>query len=172
MTEPSEKSIGKAMIIAAWLLLLGLLTLFFNNLLDEQYNPNQNLQTGITDQGVREIRLLQNRAGHYVTPGEINRHEVVFLLDTGATTISIPQEIANRIGLQRGAPMRVNTANGTIVVYNTRLDDVRMGDIQLRNVSANINPHMQGEGILMGMNVLKNLELIQRDNTLTIRQYP
>jgi len=172
MADASEKSIGKAMIIAAWLLLLVLLTFFFNDLLDNQHNPNQNLQSRIDDQGIREIRLLQNRAGHYVTPGEINRQEVVFLLDTGATTISIPETVANRIGLRRGAPMRVSTANGTIVVYNTRLESVKMGDIQISNVSANINPYMDGEGILMGMNVLKNLELVQRDNTLTIRQYP
>lgn len=172
MANPSEKSIGKGMIIVAWLLLLGLLTLYFNDLLDKQNNPNQNLQSRVDQQGVREIRLLQNRGGHYVAPGEINHYEVVFLLDTGATTISIPEAVADRIGLKRGIPVRVNTANGTIEVYTTRLQVVTMGDIQINNVSATINPYMQGDDILMGMNVLKNLELIQRDNSLTIRQYP
>lgn len=163
---------GKGMIILAWLLLLGLLTLFFSNLLDKQHNPNSDLQSHIGATGTKEVQLLRNRAGHYVASGEINGSKVIFFLDTGATTISIPGEVAKRLNLQAGYAMSVQTANGTVQVYSTRLKQVRLGSIELFDVDANINPHMQGEEILLGMNVLKKLELIQKGNTLTIRQYP
>ncbi len=172
MSEHQSKSIGKGMIIAAWLIVLGMLTLFFNKVLEKQYNPNQSLQSSIDASGTREIKLLRNRGGHYVTPGEINQQKVVFMLDTGATTISIPANIADRIGLEKGYAFNVSTANGTVQVYSTQLQQVKMGDIMLEKVSASINPHMQGDEILMGMNVLKKLEMIQRGDTLTLRQYP
>lgn len=163
---------GKGMIILAWLLLLGLLTLFFSKLLDQQHNPNSDLQNRIDTTGTREVQLLRNRAGHYVASGEINGSSVIFFLDTGATTISIPGKVAKRLGLKAGYAMNVQTANGTVQVYSTRLKQVRLGGIEIFDVAANINPHMQGEEILLGMNVLKKLELIQKGDTLTIRQYP
>ena len=172
MSQDHSKSIGKGMIIAAWLIVLGLLTVFFNNLLEKQHNPNQDLQGRILDSGTREVQLIRNRAGHYVTPGEINQHKVTFMLDTGATNVSIPEKIANRMGLQKGYPLSVNTANGVIQVYSTRLQELRIADIVLHDISANINPYMDDEGVLLGMNVLKKLELIQRGETLTLRQYP
>ena len=172
MSEHQNKSMGKGMIITAWIIALGMLTLFFNKVLEKQYNPNQSLQSSINASGIREIKLLRNRGGHYVTPGEINQQKVVFMLDTGATTISIPAGIAKNIGLKKGYAFNVSTANGTIQVYSTRLQQVKMGDITLDDVSANINPYMEGEEILMGMNVLKKLEMIQRGDTLTLRQHP
>jgi aspartyl protease family protein len=172
MSEHQQsKSIGKGMIIMAWIMVLGLLTLFFNNLLDKQHNPNSELQSRQDASGTREVQLLRNRAGHYVATGEINQSRVIFFLDTGATTISIPGGVASQLGLKKGHAMNVQTANGTVQVYSTQLKQVKLGDIELFDVNANINPHMQGDEILLGMNVLKKLELVQKGNTLTIRQY-
>ena len=169
--QQHSKSMGKGMIIMAWLIVLGLLSLYFNNLLNEQHNPNNNLQSRTDSAGTREVQLLRNRAGHYVASGEINQSRVLFFLDTGATTISIPGKVASRLGLKKGYAMSVQTANGTVQVYSTRLKKVTLGDIELFDVDANINPHMDSDEILLGMNVLKKLELIQRGDTLTIRQY-
>jgi len=172
MSEHETKSIGRGMLILGWVVFLGLLGLFFNNILEKQNNPNQNLNSSVLKSGVREIQLTRNHYGHYVTSGKINDQDVTFFLDTGATRISIPAKVAKRIGLKRGYPHRVSTANGTIEVYSTKLDSVDIGAIRISDLSASINPHMDGEEILLGMNVLKKLELIQRGKTLTLRQYP
>jgi aspartyl protease family protein len=166
-----SQRLGKGMIIVAWLVVLGLLTLFFNHWQDRQYNPNQQYESRVTSAGVREITLLRNRYGHYVANGQINGRDVVFMLDTGATTVSVPETVARRLELEGGAPYRVSTANGTITVYATRLDRLELGDIILNNVRADINPYMDSDDILLGMNVLKNLELIQRGERLTLRQH-
>ncbi len=155
------------MVYAAWILFLLLLTVFFNNYLEQQYNPNSDIH--IAQDSNEEITLLRNRYGHYVTSGRINGQKVTFLLDTGATTISIPQNIAQRIGLSAGTPIQVSTANGTITVYNTVLDSVSIGPITLHQLRAGINPYMDGEEILLGMNFLKHLELTQRGKQLIIR---
>ena len=94
------------------------------------------------------------------------------MLDTGATEVSVPQELAEYLGLRRGRPQTVWTANGSIVTYGSRLDEVRLGPIALRGVGAHINPHMDGKEVLLGMSFLKDLELVQRESELTIRQGP
>ncbi|TNF97565.1 MAG: TIGR02281 family clan AA aspartic protease [Gammaproteobacteria bacterium] len=161
---------GRYMILAAWVVALILLSLFFNNLLERQHNPNQTINTSLTDKGVHEVVLKRNRLGHYVARGAINGQPVNFLLDTGATVISIPEKQANKLGLRRGYASKVNTANGIITTYATRLDEVSIGKIRLSNVQAHINPHMKDHEILLGMSFLKKLELLQRGNTLTLRQ--
>lgn len=116
-----------------------------------------------------EVILQRNRMGHYVANGEINNQPVRFLLDTGATSISLPAEVAQRLGLKGTRKHQVETANGTITVSATRLHQVSLGGITLHNVRAHINPHMDGEDVLLGMTFLKHLEMIQRGNTLTLR---
>jgi len=107
-----------------------------------------------------------------VASGSINNTPVVFLLDTGASDVSVPEKLAQAIGLKRGRPMIYQTANGTITVYATRLDKVDLGGIVLGQVRASINPNMQGNKVLLGMSFLKHLEFTQRGDTLILKQYP
>ena len=158
------------MTVLAWILVLGLLSAFFGGWLEKRHNPNQQVHSELRDDGVREVVLRQNRAGHYVANGAINGHKVTFLLDTGATSVSVPSNVAGPLGLKRGAPQRATTANGTITTYGTRLDEVRLGNIRLENVRADINPHMKSNEVLLGMSFLRKLEFTQRDRELTIRQ--
>lgn len=168
--DPSHQRLGKGMIILAWLLGLGLLTLFFDGLLDWRDNPNQHLQTSV-DNGVRQVVLRRNAQGHYVAPGAINGHPVRFFLDTGATTVSIPAELADPLGLRAGPGEPVSTANGVITVYRTEIEQLSLGEIQLQGVRAHLNPRMSGDTVLLGMSAMAHLELIQRGETLTLRQY-
>ena len=169
MNEPPQR-LGKGMIYVAWLMVLGLLFLFFNSFLDNKRNPNQNPSTQSLSDVTREVTLQRNRSGHYFANGTINGQPVVFLLDTGATRVSIPAQVANRLNLQRGAAMLASTANGTITTYSTELDSVAVGLVKLHGVRASINPHMESDEILLGMSFLKHLELIQRGDTLILRQ--
>ena len=173
-TEPQKPTaqLGRAFIWIAWLLALGLLTLFFNGVLDRQRNPNQSLQSQVDAQGVREVTLQRNRFGHYLASGSINGQRVEFLLDTGASDVSIPASLARRLGLRAGAPRIYQTANGPITAHATRLDELRIGDIVLHDVRASINPAVEDIGILLGMSALKQLEFTQRGNTLILRQHP
>ena len=75
------------------------------------------------------------------------------------------------LGLERGAETSVSTANGVTTAYLTRLDQLAIGDIELHDVRASIIPRMGVDEILLGMNVLKRFELIQRGDRLIIRDY-
>ncbi len=169
MTEQTPNNIGRGMIFAAWIVMLGLLWVLFGEYLENQHNPNQHV-VGHVEDGERRVVLQRNRAGHYVSNGRINGQRVTFLLDTGATDISIPLPVAERLKLERGYASQAQTANGVITVYATRLNTVELGNIVLHDVRAHINPNMHNQEILLGMSFLKQLEFDQRGDTLTIRQ--
>ena len=167
-----QKSIGTFMLVVMWLLFFIFLLVFFEDVIDQQTNPNQSLNTQYTPAGVREVELQRNRYGHYVTDGSINGQHVVFMLDTGATGVAVPQHIANDLQLKRGSAIQVQTANGVAKGYAAKLDRVAVDDIELENVSAVINPNDDTDVILLGMSFLKKIEFTQRGDILILRQYP
>ena len=166
-----QKRLGFFMVLMMWVVVFALLTWFFSDVLDKQMNPNQKVLSKTNSAGITEVELKRNRQGHYVTNGKINGHDVVFMVDTGATDIAVPSKVAERVGLIPGRKSVHQTANGNVVVFSTRLQTVAVGDISLDNVEASINPGMEFNEILLGMSFLKNLEFTQRGNTLTLRQY-
>ncbi len=97
-SQPGSK-FGQTMIYLAWILFLALLSYAFNQYLERQNNPNQQISTQWQNNQA-EIRLKQNRSGHYLANGKINETTVTFLLDTGATLISIPQQLADKLQLK------------------------------------------------------------------------
>ncbi len=168
----SQRRLGFGMMLVAWLLVLGILSAYFSGWLGRQHNPNQSIDTVVTSSGAREVVLEQNHYGHYVASGQINGVDVTFLLDTGATDISVPAGLAREAGLERGPESRALTAAGEITTQMTRIDRVELGGIVLRDVRAHINPHMGGDEVLLGMSFLRQLEFSQRGEELTLRQRP
>ena len=155
---------------SAWILGFVLLSLVFTGILDRIHNPNQSVKTLDTG-NFREIVLTRNRSGHYLFDGQVNHHKVTFLVDTGATTTAIPGNLQRELGLQAGPETSVSTANGIASAYLTRLDQLGIGGIEMLNVDATIIDNMGGNEVLLGMNVLKHFELVQRGDKLIIRQY-
>lgn len=152
-----------------WVTALALLTLYFSGLLDQRRNPNQQLGSATTSAGQQEVVLQRNAYGHYVASGSINGQPVEFLVDTGATYLGIPAAVARRLKLKGGAPATSHTAAGVVRSYVVTLDTVRLGAIERRGITASVIPDMPGEGVLLGMSFLKDLEIVQRGNTMTLR---
>ena len=171
MSEESteHKRLGHKFIIAMWVAVMIMVFFLFNNLLETDYNPNQQVLSQTNGQQ-KVVTLQRNRYGHYVTQGKINNQPVTFLLDTGASDISIPDKIAKKLKLKYGQERQYQTANGVIVGNLTTLESVSVGNIKLRNVRASINPKMDDDEILLGMTFLKYIEFTQRGDTLILRQ--
>ena len=164
---------GMVMMAVAWILFLLILVGGFDYLITKRNNPNQNIVTNeyVLANGLqKEIVLQRNAYGHYVTSGTINDVEVVFLLDTGATDIAVPESLANDIGLIKKQRIVVKTANGNARAYRTRIASVGIGDIKLYDLNATILTNMPGKEILLGMNFLKHFEITQKGKSLTIKQ--
>lgn len=162
-------TIGKNMMLIAWIIALGLATWMFGSIEEKQHNPNQ-APSSVSKSKTITVELQRNKYGHYVTSGVIDGKNVVFMLDTGATNVVIPGALEKYLQLKRGYPFEVHTANGTARAYSTEIEYLQIGDIVLRDVKASISPSMKGEEILLGMAALKQLEFRQKGDKLTLIQ--
>ena len=167
----TSRNMGLTMFILAWAVLFIMGIVFFDDLLADQHNPNHSPASRTTQEGIKEVILQSNRQHHYIANGLINGYKTVFLLDTGATDVVIPQSLAKKIGLKANGRQQAYTANGRVTVYKTKLNTLQLGDIELQNINASINPAMDKDTVLLGMSALKQIEFTQRGETLILRQY-
>lgn len=158
---------GKLMWLIFWTLVLIALAYYFNGVINEKYNPNQQVQS-VDDTLQPSIILKQNNQGHYIATGTINGEPVTFLLDTGATLISIPLALQKRLHLHKGDSYPVSTANGLVDVFATDINSLQIGTLVFNNLKGHLNPGINGNTILLGMNALKHLDMRQVNNTLTL----
>ena len=129
------------------------------------------------DDGRRGAQMVQNsgsgvvlqrdRSGHYLAVGQINGVEVEFLVDTGATDVAIPEDLARVLGLEFGPRVMVMTAAGPVSAWMTRLDEVRLGQLYLRDVRGTITRGPMSE-VLLGMSFLRHFSLTQQGDELII----
>lgn len=161
---------AKYFVWIAWFIAFALLVFVFQEVLKNQWNPNTQPNSTLDSNGKAEVKLSQNKQGHYLTTGSINGNEVTFLLDTGATNVSIPLPIANQLGLKKYGSHIAQTANGSVKVFQTVINRLSIGNIYLFNVDASINPGIRSNEILLGMSALKQVEFSQSGQQLTLRE--
>ncbi|MBI5910775.1 MAG: TIGR02281 family clan AA aspartic protease [Betaproteobacteria bacterium] len=123
--------------------------------------------------GRQNVTLGADARGHFLTTGSINGGSVRFLVDTGATLITLPAAEAKRLGINylQGQRGQMHTANGVTPTYLVKLDTVKIGDIEVNNVDAVVIQNDAMGVTLLGMSFLNRMEM-QRDGqsmTLTKR---
>ncbi|MEJ6005217.1 retropepsin-like aspartic protease [Paucibacter sp. AS339] len=117
----------------------------------------------------RKIILSSGPGGHFTTSGSINGQATQFLVDTGATAISISQNEAERINLKYHAGRRImtQTANGTVPAHVLTLDLVRIGEVEVRNVDAIVVPGQMSH-VLLGNSFLTRFQMKRDNDVLTL----
>lgn len=123
--------------------------------------------------GNQRVMLSAGFGGHFAAEGEVNGRQVRFIVDTGATLVTLPGSDAARLGIdyRSGPAGMTQTASGTTLAYRVKLDTVRVGPIELNNVDAMVIE--KGLDIaLLGMSFLNRVEMKQESGRMTmIRRY-
>lgn len=121
--------------------------------------------------GSDKIIMTADVQGHFYTTGNINGTSVRFLVDTGASMISLGATDARRIGLDfnRGQKGLSSTANGQVVVSKVQLDTVRIAGVTLHNVDAVIHQNEMPIALL-GMSFLNRMEMQRDGSTMTLKK--
>ena len=121
--------------------------------------------------GSGTIVMTADNQGHFYATGSVNGAAVRFLVDTGATMVSLGASDARRIGLDfnRGQKGMTQTANGQTMVSKVKLDTVRIGDVTLHNVDALIH-QTEMPMALLGMSFLNRMEMQRDGSTMTLRK--
>ncbi len=110
------------------------------------------------------IVMSADSGGHFFTSGTINGRAVQFMVDTGATSIAMGVPDAERIGLnyRSGQLGRSGTANGSVDTWTLKLDSVRIGEVEIRDVQAAVLPARM-PFVLLGNSFLNRFQM-RRDN--------
>lgn len=121
--------------------------------------------------GGSEIVLPASDGGHFLAQGSINGKSVRFLVDTGATTVAMSVNEANRIGVdwRRGERGMSATAGGMVPVYGVNLTSVRIGDVEVFNVQAVV---LQADmpAILLGNSFLNRFSMRRDGDTMRLQR--
>jgi aspartyl protease family protein len=115
------------------------------------------------------IVLTAGSGGHFLTRGSINGKSVQFMVDTGATTIAMSQAEAERLGLKykNGQQGIAGTANGNVLIYRTKLDSVRIGDVLVYDVEAAVLVAPM-DMVLLGNSFLTRFQMKRENNLMTL----
>ena len=133
--------------------------------------PGQHYRSSGAADDRQKAVLAADPRGHFHVDGSINGGAMRFILDTGATSITLPAADATRIGLdyRKGRQSMILTANGRAPAWRVNLDSVRVGDIELQQVEALVLE--QGlETALLGMTFLNRVEMHRDGDTMTLKR--
>ena len=122
--------------------------------------------------GARQsVTMGPDERGHYIVDGMVNGGYMRFIVDTGATTISMAASDATRLGIdyRSGRPGQSMVADGRRVpVYRVTLDSVTIGDITIFNVEASVSEGPGVGGALLGNSFLNRVEMRREGTNLTL----
>lgn len=117
------------------------------------------------------ITLTQTQDGMYAVNAKINGVELPFLVDTGATSVSMDAALAQQAGIpfRNGTPGWSHTANGPVKSWLVRLDTIAVGPITLYGIDATVREGPGTGGIgLLGMSFLNRVEMKREGDKLTL----
>lgn len=119
----------------------------------------------------RKVVLHAVSNGHFKAPGQINGRTVNFMVDTGASVVSLSVADAEAIGLryQAGQQVQVNTANGVSVGWRTRLDRVRLGSVDVYDVDALVTPAPM-PFVLLGNSFLTRFQMTRTNDQMVLEK--
>ena len=124
---------------------------------------------GATDGGV--IVLHAGSQGHFVSAGQINGQAVQFMVDTGASLVSLSVAEAERIGLnyKTGQLVRMNTANGVAQGWRIKLSAVRLGSVDVYEVDAVVASGGMPY-VLLGNSFLARFQMVRTNDQMVLEK--
>ena len=116
----------------------------------------------------KKLVLEQSNNGHYFIDGAVNDTNLTFVIDTGASVLSLPSSVAQTAEITCGEQVTMSTANGLTNGCTTIISKLKFGPFAIEDVKAVIVPNL--ENPLLGMNVLQQFNMVQKDGEMHISE--
>lgn len=110
--------------------------------------------------------LMRNASGGYNVAGMINSLPVTFLVDTGASITSVPENMGGAIGMTVCQRRTFQTANGATVGCVGRVQSMSFGVFRLQNPEVVLMPNLSSP--LLGMNALQGIQLVRQGGGMAL----
>jgi aspartyl protease family protein len=117
--------------------------------------------------------VVNASGGHFAVDARVDGRRIPFMIDTGASHITIRESDASRLGFrpkERDYTIRMNTANGVGRAAQVDLRMVEVGDILVRDVPALVVPDNVLNVNLLGMTFLSRVRWSHERGRLMLEQ--
>lgn len=123
-----------------------------------------------TEQPIPKKTLVieQSSNGHYFLEAEVNSTALTFVVDTGASVVSLPSSVARAAEIECKDQVKINTANGLADVCSVVIPKLKFGSFLIEDVVAVIVPNLSQP--LLGMNVLQEFNIVQDHGQMRISE--
>jgi aspartyl protease family protein len=118
--------------------------------------------------GRQEITIPASRDGHYYLKGAINGAPISFMIDTGATYVSVGDAFAKEAALPQGVPGMFSTANGSVEGRIVKDQAVEAEGFRVAGISVAVTP-LPGKAGLLGQNFLRRFEVSQSAGVMRLK---
>ena len=116
------------------------------------------------------VRIERGMDGHFRVRGYVNDQPVTFLVDTGASSVSVTDVLADRAGLEGGAKVRFRTANGERDGRIVVADEVRIASLRVRDVRVGTGyTGDDSDDALLGQNFLRFFDVQMSGDEMLLR---
>ena len=119
------------------------------------------------------MKIYPDELGMYVVVGKINGQLTRFMVDTGATYVTLSGAKARQLEIdyrREGVPGTAQTASAVIPVWQIKLDLVSIGGIEVRDVEATVIDGNQPPDALLGNSFLRHTRISQAGSVLEIKK--
>ena len=125
---------------------------------------------GKSTSAVSSAVLYADSQGHFVSDCQINGASLKFLLDTGATMVTLNSGDAKfaNIDYKSGDPIQMSTANGMVMAYRVTLANLKIGSITLSQVDASVLEGGSPSLVLLGLSALSRMDMKREDISLML----
>lgn len=144
-----------------WCVVMGLLYLLMTHYLKPK-------QAQVLANG--DVVIQRSRDGHFYAPGQVNGQHVTFMVDTGASLVSISDQVAQKAHLQGGVPTIFKTANGDRAGRVVDGVEVSIGPARVRNVKVGVGLGLGNDNhALLGQSFLSKFDITMNQNQMVLR---
>lgn len=152
---------GPFWIVIFWAVVMGLLYVAMNHYLKPK--PLRVSASG-------DLVIPRARDGHFYAKGSINGKPVNFLVDTGASLVTVSEQFAREAALPGGTPAVFKTANGDVRGRIVSDVPVVMGPMEVSGVKVAVGfaGHDVDEALL-GQSFLSKFDLVLQQEQMTLR---
>ena len=133
---------------------------------------NQSIGSSYKKRERTRLSIAPDARGMYYVTGTINGISTNFLVDTGAThvTLSGRKARALNVDFKKGVRGKAQTAAAVVAVWQIRLASVSIGTIKVSNVTAMVIEGSHPAEVLLGNSFLSRTEIQKAGSTLEITQ--
>jgi clan AA aspartic protease (TIGR02281 family) len=113
-----------------------------------------------------EFIIKQSHNGSYFLEGAVNDKALTFVIDTGASFVSLPRSVAHEAQIYCKDKVDMQTADGPINACSATIKKLNFGPYEIKNVIAVIAPKLSQP--LLGMNVLQQFKMAQENGEMRL----